>query len=215
MYKIGIKIINRDEVELKPIAQTLQLFILEGDYNINSIIKRIKEDKIVELDIDTDDGMPDFIASLEDLDDDSIEYQIYELEDNEYKEITKDDLGWILLPLWIKNLIIISFLGYFVMIFFELSPLYDLYSIKYTMDTTYAIIASIITAIIPIVGSVMAYISSTTLSDWGVIKALIIYFWYYIPIILFFIYILYLFYQVIEAYVIYYWHKYRYPEFEL
>ena len=212
MYKIGIKIINRDEVELKPIAQTLQLFILEGDYSIHSIIKRIKEDKIVELDIDTDDGMPDFIASLEDLDDDLIEYQIYELEDNEYKEITKDDLEWILLPLWIKNLIVISFLGYFVMIFFELSPIYDLYSIKYTLDTTSAIIASIVTAIIPIVGSVMAYISSTTLSDWGVIKAVIIYFWYYIPLISFFVYLIYL---LIKAFIIYYWYKYRYPEFEL
>ena len=212
MYKIGIKIINRDEVELKPIAQTLQLFILEGDYNIHSIIKRIKEDKIVELDIDIDDGMPDFIASLEDLDNDLVEYQIYELEDNEYKEITKDDLEWILLPLWIKNLIVISFLGYFIMIFFELSPIYDLYSIKYTMDTTSAIIASIVTAIIPLVGSVMAYISSTTLSDWGVIKALIIYFWYYIPLISFFVYLIYL---LIKAFIIYYWYKYRYPEFEL
>ena len=212
MYKIGIKITNREEVELKPIAQTLQLFILEGDYSIHSIIKRIKEDKIVELDIDTDDGMPDFIASLDDLDDDLVEYQIYELEDNEYKEITKDDLGWILLSLWIKTLIIISFLGYFVMIFFELSPLYDLYSIKYTMDTTYAIIASIITAIIPIVGSIMAYISATTLSDWGVIHATIIYFWYYIPLISFFVYLIYL---LIKAFIIYYWYKYRYPEFEL
>jgi len=212
MYKIGIKITNREEVELKPIAQTLQLFILEGDYSIHSIIKRIKEDKIVELDIDTDDGMPDFIASLDDLDDDLVEYQIYELEDNEYKEITKDDLGWILLSLWIKTLIIISFLGYFVMIFFELSPLYDLYSIKYTLDTTYAIIASIITAIIPIVGSIMAYISATTLSDWGVIHATIIYFWYYIPLISFFVYLIYL---LIKAFIIYYWYKYRYPEFEL
>jgi len=212
MYKIGIKIINIDKAVLKPIAQTLQLFILEGDYSIHSIIKRIKEDKIVELDIDTDDGMPDFIASLEDLDEDLIEYQIYELKDNEYKEITKDDLETMLTPNWIKTLIVISVLGYFVMIFFELSPIYSLYTIKYTMDTTYAIIASIITAIIPIVGSVMAYISSTTLSDWGVIKAVIIYFWYYIPLISFFVYIIYL---LIKAFIIYYWYKYRYPEFEL
>jgi len=212
MYKIGIKVINTDEVELKPIAQTLQLFILEGDYRINSIIKRIKEDKIVELDIDTDDGMPDFIASLEDFDDDSIEYQIYKLEDNEYEEITKDDLDTMLTPNWIKTLMVISVLGYFVMIFFELSPIYDLYSIKYTLDTTSAIIASIVTAIIPIVGSVMAYISSTTLSDWGVIKAVIIYFWYYIPLISFFVYLLYI---LIKALILYYWYKYRYPEFEL
>jgi len=212
MYKIGIKIINRDEVELKPIAQTLQLFILEGNYSINYIIKRIQEDKIVELDIDIDDGMPDFIASLEDLDNDLVEYQIYELEDNEYKEITKDDLGWILLPHWIKNLIVISFLGYFIMIFFELSPIYDLYSLQYKLDTTLAIISSIVTAIIPIVGSIMAYISVTTIWHWGVIHATIIYFWYYTPIISFFVYLLYI---LIKAYVIYYWYKYRYPEFEL
>jgi len=212
MYKIGIKITNRDEIELKPIAQTLQLFILEGDYSIHSIIKQIKEDKIVELDIDTDDGMPDFIASLDDLDNDLVEYQIYELENNEYKEITKDDLGWMLFPLWIKAIINISFIGYLIMIIFEIYPIYDLYSVKYTLGTVSAIVASIVTAIIPIVGSIIAYISTTTIWQWGVIHAIIIYFWYYIPIILFFIYALYM---IIKNYGTYYWYKYRYPEFEL
>jgi len=212
MYKIGIKIINIDELELKPIAQILQLFILEGDYNINNIIKQIKEDKIIEIDIDTDDGMPDLIASLEDWDDDSIEYQIYKLEDNKYKEISKDDLEAMLTPNWISNIIAISFIGYFVMIFFEIFAIYDLYTIKYTLDTTSAIISSIVTAIIPIVGSVMAYISATTLWHWGAIKAIIIYFWYYIPLILFLLYLLYI---LILGYGAYYWYKYRHPEFEL
>lgn len=212
MQKIGIKIINIDEVELKSISQTLQLFILEGDYSINSIIKKIKEDKIVELDIDTDDGMPDFIQSLEDWDDELIEYQLYKLEDNKYKEITRDNLETMLTPNWISNIVVISLLGYFVMIFFEIFAIYDLYHITYKLDTISSSISSIVTAIIPILGSIMAYISATTLWDWGAIKAIVIYFWYYIPLLSFFLYLLYM---IIKGFGTYYWYKYRYPEFEL
>ena len=206
MQKIGIKIINIDEIDIKSVAMSLQLFIIDGDYKINSIIQQIKNQNIVVLDVSKEDNMPDFTDIAEEFDESNIEYKLYKNRNNSWKETTLDDLNLYRVPKLIMLSVIVVLLGYIVMGLIGTFCITNFYHTKYEFDYFIAFIGGAITSFIPIVGSTLSYISATELWHWSSLKASILFFGYYLPIVLFLLYILYI-------YAKYYWYRYKYPDF--
>ncbi|NOZ90129.1 MAG: hypothetical protein GXO60_02465 [Epsilonproteobacteria bacterium] len=211
MDKIGIKITDIDEFEIKSVAQTLQRFIVEGDYRLSTILNQIQNQDIISLDISKEDKMPEFTSVAEEFDELGVEYQLYKKEkDNSWKESKIEDLNLYRVPKSLILSISIVILGYFVMGVVGAFTITDLYHTKYGFDYIVSFISAVVTSFIPLVGSIVAYISATELWQWSSLKAFIYFFWYYTPIVL---YLLYFTYIIIKSYGQYYWYRYRYPEF--
>jgi len=211
MDKIGIKIIDIDEFKIKSVAQTLQRFIIEGDYSISTILKQIQDQDIISLDISKEEKMPEFTSVAEEFDELGVEYKLYKREKNNlWKESKIEDLNLYRVPKLLMLSISIVILGYFVMGVIGAFTITDLYHTKYGFDYIVSFVGAFVTSFIPLVGSIVAYISATELWQWSSLKASIYFFLYYTPIILYLLYFAYIF---IKSYVEYYWYRYRYPEF--
>ncbi len=211
MQKIGLKIINTNYVSYKSISQDLQRFILEGDYSIASIIQQLKEEEMIVLDISNEEHMPELEIIIEEFDDNDIEYQLYQEVEDEWKEVELDDLDLDRNPEWLIFIVGVAFVGYLLFSFIEIFAIYDWYIIKYDIPKFFSAIAGVVTAFIPLVGSLVAYWSATELWDWDSLNTIILYFWYYLPIVFFIIYLIGMVLKLIFADR---WYRFRYHEFD-
>jgi len=190
MQKIAIKIIHTSEVEYKDIALHLQRFIIEGDYRLSSIIKKIKEHTLLELDVSNEENMPELTALAEEFDNAKIEYQLYKQVDEVWKESELDDLDLDRTPLWLTLLVSVTLIAYFTVGLIQTSAIYNLYSTSYEIYGLFSAIGAVLTAYIPILGSIVAYISATELWNWSWYNAFFIFFFSYLPVLGFIVYLI-------------------------
>jgi len=99
-------------------------------------------------------------------------------------------------PEWILRLIGLNVIWYGVMTFLQFFYIYDWYSEKYEWGML-SFVASGVTTLIPIYGSLVAYWSVTELSNWESYKALWAFFGYYLPLLGFILYILWIIIKVL------------------
>jgi len=210
MQKIGLKIINTNYVQYKNISQDLQRFIIEGDYSISSIVMRLKNEEMIVLDVSNEEHMPELEIILEEFDDNDVAYQLYEERDDTWEEIEVDDLDLDKNPEWLIFIVGVAFVGYLLFSFVEIFAIYDWYSIKYDIPKFFSAIAGVVTAFIPVVGSVVAYWSATELWHWDSLNTIILYFWYYLPVLFF---IIYLIGMVFKLLFVERWYRFWHPEF--
>ena len=210
MQKIGIKIIDLNEATPRNIAKSLQSFIIEGDYAIFSIIHQMQNEKIIELDVSKEENMPEFISTTEEFDEEEIEYELYAFVEEKWEQRELESFDLDRTPAWQLMTIGLVVIGYFVMAFFEVFAIYDWYNIRYELSGIASSIGAVVTAVIPVVGSLFAYWSATELWQWNSYVALILYFWYYLPIVLFLIYAIFWILKLLYAER---WYQFRYSEF--
>ena len=210
MQKIGLKIINTNYVQYKSISQDLQRFIIEGDYSISSIVVRLKNEEMIILDVSNEEHMPELEIIMEEFDDNDVEYQLYQEIDDVWEEVALDDLDLDRNPKWLIVAVGIAFVGYLIFSFVEIFAIYDWYTLKYDIHGFFSSIASVVTAFIPLVGSFVANWSATELWHWDKLTTLILYFWYYLPLLSF---IVYLIGMVLKLLFADRWYRFRHPEF--
>ncbi|CAA6814655.1 MAG: Unknown protein [uncultured Sulfurovum sp.] len=213
MKKVAIKFSidkHHEFDELKKIAQQLQCFIVEGDYKISIIIKQLQADELIKLDISTEENMPDFIELVEAFNEQGIQYELYNSLDEGWQKCELDDLELERTPKWLSTLVGVNILWYLGMTFLQFFFIYDWYSEKYEWGMIASIFTGILTALVPILGSLVAYWSATELSDWKNYQALGAFFIYYIPLALFFLYLAWL---LLKAFYADRWYRFRHPEF--
>ena len=210
MQKIAIKITDTSEIPYQDIALHLQRFIIEGDYRLSSIVEKVKEKKLIELDVSNEENMPEFTTLAEEFTDAEIEYQLYKKIDEVWKESKLDELDLDRTPLWLTLLIGMTLIAYFVVGLIETSAIYNLYSTKYEIYGLFSAIGAVVTAYTPILGSIVAYNSAVELWNWSWYNALFIFFFYYLPLVGFIIYI---FWLIIKAYYSDRWYRFWHSEF--
>ncbi|SFV64981.1 hypothetical protein MNB_SV-14-1531 [hydrothermal vent metagenome] len=188
----------------------LQRFIIEGDYRLSSIIEKLKEKKLIELDVSNEEKMPEFTIVAEEFDNAEIEYKLYKKIDEVWEESELDDLDLDRTPLWLILLFGMVFISYFVVGLIQSSAIYNLYNTKYEIYGLFSAIGAVITAYIPILGSIVAYNSATELWNWSWYNALFIFFFYYLPLFGFIVYILWI---ILKAYYSDRWYRFWRSEF--
>ncbi|CAA6818647.1 MAG: Unknown protein [uncultured Sulfurovum sp.] len=196
--------------DVKSLAQDLQRFIIEDDYKITSIAKKIISNERIVLDIGMEDEMPEFIEFSEELDEQEVEYELYKWVNGEWSESEIDDLELSRIPEWITALIGLNIIWYGVMTILQFFFIYDWYSEKYEMGFLANLLSSFFTALVPIYGSLVAYWSVTELGDWESYKAFWAFFVYYVPLLGF---ILYLIWMIIKAFYADRWYRFWHSEF--
>ncbi|RUM76811.1 MAG: hypothetical protein DSZ11_00010 [Sulfurovum sp.] len=210
MQKIGIKIIDLNKSTPRNIAKTLQSFIIEGDYSIPSIVYQMHNENIIELDVSKEENMPEFISTMGEFDEEEIEYQLYAFVEDKWEQRALDSFDLDRTPEWQLMTIGLVVIGYFVMAFFEIFAIYDWYSMRYELNGILSAVGAVVTAIIPLVGSLFSYWSATELWQWSGSFAFIFYFWYYLPILFL---ILYFIFWIIKIFYADRWYRFRYSEF--
>jgi len=210
MKKIAIRFSIDEFADVKSIAQHLQRFIIEDDYKISSISKKIIANELIVLDVGMEDNMPNFMLFAEELDEEAINYELYKFLNDKWDKCELDDLELDRTPAWISAIIGLNVIWYGVMTFLQFFYIYDWYSEKYEWGGIVSTIASFVTALVPIYSSLVAYWSATELSDWGMYKALFGFFGYYTPL---FWFILYLIWIIVKALFQDRWYRFWYSEF--
>jgi len=210
MKKIAIRFSIDEFANVKSIAQHLQRFIIEDDYKISSISKKIIANELIILDVGMEDNMPNFMLFAEELDEEAINYELYKFLNDKWDKCELDDLELDRTPAWISAIIGLNVIWYGVMTFLQFFYIYDWYSEKYEWGGIVSTISSFVTALVPIYSSLVAYWSATELSDWGMYKALLGFFGYYIPL---FWFILYLIWIIAKALFQDRWYRFWYSEF--
>jgi len=190
MIKVGIEFTTLDAESHLNVAQDLQRFIVEDEYAIGTIVQKLQEKKMVVLDVSNEKNMPDLTTVLEAFDEDEVEYKLFKVKNNDWDLCELSDLNLDRNSEWLLALMGIAIVGYLGCSFFEIFAIYDLYSIKYEHNGIFAAIGATVTAFIPLVGSVFAYLGATELWHWGTYITLFLYFWYYLPIIGFLFYLM-------------------------
>ena len=190
MKKIAIRFSIDEHDNVKSIAQHLQRFIVEGDYRVSSIAKKIINNEHIVLDIGMEENMPEFTEFVEELDEDMVEYELYKSVNGDWNICELDDLELSRTPEWITNLVGVNLLWYSIMTFLQFFFIYDWYSEKYEWGGILSTVIAFFTALVPIFGSLVAYWSVTELADWESYKALWAFFAYYIPSLGFILYLL-------------------------
>jgi len=210
MQKIGIEFTNLESNDARVVAKNLQSFILEGDYAISSILEQLEEEKMIVLDVSKEENMPEFTVTIEGFNEEGIEHILYKRENEAWEETGIEDLDLERNPLWLIWIIGLALLGYFVVGLIETSAIYNLYTVKYEIHGLIAGVGALITAYIPLVGSVVAYGSAIELWHWQWYNALFIFFFYYLPLLGF---LLYLIWVVLKAFYADRWYRFLHPEF--
>lgn len=210
MKKVAIRFFLDQNDEAKPIAQHLQRFIVEDDYKISTIIKKIKTSQRILLDVGMEENMPEFTEVVRIFDEDELQYELYKSIDNDWEKCELDDLGLDRTPAWIITLIGLNLIWYGVMTVIQFVVIYDFYNEKYELGGIVAAIGGLITTLIPIVGSVVAYWGATELWHWDSLKTFFAFFGYYFPLIGFFIYLAWV---IIKTLYADRWYRFRHPEF--
>jgi hypothetical protein len=210
MQKIAIEITDISEISYKEIALHLQRFIIEGDYRISSIVEKIKNNELVELDVSNEENMPELTIMLEEFDNAEIEYQLYKKVDEVWQESELDDLDLDRTPVWLTLLVSLTLITYFVVGLIQTSAIYNLYSTSYEIYGLFSAIGAVLTAYIPILGSIVAYTSAIELWNWSWYNALFIFFFSYLPVLGFIVYLIWI---VLKALYSDRWYRFWRSEF--
>jgi hypothetical protein len=210
MQQIGIRFINIEVENAHSIAKNLQSFIIEGDYSIPFILQQLQNEERIVLDVSNEKNMPEFTVTVEGFDKDEIEYELYKEVNGDWNKTNLEDLDLNRNPQWLIWMIGLALLAYFVVGLIETSAIYNLYTVKHEINSFFAGVGALITAYIPIVGSVVAYDSAIELWHWSWYNALFIFFFYYLPLLGF---ILYLIWVVLKALYEDKWYQFRHSEF--
>jgi hypothetical protein len=210
MQKIAIEITDISEISYKEIALHLQRFIIEGDYRIYSIVEKIKNNELVELDVSNEENMPELTIMLEEFDNVEIEYQLYKKVDEVWQESELDDLDLDRTPVWLTLLVSLTLITYFVVGLIQTSAIYNLYSTSYEIYGLFSAIGAVLTAYIPILGSIVAYTSAIELWNWSWYNALFIFFFSYLPVLGFIVYLIWI---VLKALYSDRWYRFWRSEF--
>jgi len=129
---------------------------------------------------------------------------------NNWDKYKFDDLELEITPRWINTLIGLNIIWSGIMTFVQFFYIYDWYTEKYEWGGMSSTIASVFTASVPIYSSFVAYWSATELSDWGMYKALLGFFGYYIPLFLFIFYLILI---IVKALFLDKWYHFWYSKF--
>jgi len=210
MQKIAIKVINSPEVTYKYIALHLQRFILEGDYRISSICEQLLGQELIELDISIEENMPEFTSVIEEFFENKVEYQLYKKVDTIWEESELDEFNLDRTPFWLTLIIGITLLSYFIIGLIQTSAIYNIYNSKYEIYGLFSAIGAVVTAYIPLLGSMVAYNSAIELWNWHWYNALFIFFIYYLPLIAFIFYFIWIIFVALFSDR---WYRFWYSEF--
>ena len=210
MHKIAIKVINSPEVTYKYIALHLQRFILEGDYRISSICEQLLGQELIELDISIEENMPEFTSVIEEFFENKVEYQLYKKVDTIWEESELDEFNLDRTPFWLTLIIGITLLSYFIIGLIQTSAIYNIYNSKYEIYGLFSAIGAVVTAYIPLLGSMVAYNSAIELWNWHWYNALFIFFIYYLPLIAFIFYLIWIIFVALFSDR---WYRFWYSEF--
>jgi len=218
MKKIAIKFIFEDEEQpddLKSIAQELQRFIIDGEYKLSIIMHKIITGEMLVLDIGMENPMPLFEDAIDGFDEEELDYVLYKQSPknpDSWEEIAYEKLSLELdrTPKWLYALIGFNLIWLVVMTFLQFVPIYKFYDEKYEMGTLLTIMSSFITGIVPLFNSIIAYLGAMEFYDWERSNALFAFFGYYIPLLLFLIYLLWILIKGIYAQR---WYRFWRPEF--
>ena len=210
MKKIAIRFSIDEHDDVKSLAGHLQRFIIEDDYKISSISKKIINNERIVLDVGMEENMPEFTEFTEELDEDMVEYELYQPVNGDWDICDIDDLELSRTPEWITTLIGVNIIWYGIMTFLQFFYIYDWYSEKYEWSGIVSTIAAFFTALVPIYSSLVAYWSVTELSDWESYKALWAFFAYYLPLLWFVLYIIWV---IVKAFYGDRWYRFWRSEF--
>jgi len=181
MKKIAIKFSIDKFDDIKSIAEHLQHFIIEDDYTISSISKKIIANELIVLGISMEENIPSFIEFTEELNDEKVVYELYKIVNGDWDKYELDNLELDTMPKRISTFIGLNILWSGIMTFLQFFYIYDWYSEKYEWGGIASIIVSFFTASVPIYSSVVAYWSVTELSNWESYEAVLVFFGYYFP----------------------------------
>jgi len=189
MKKVAIRFHIDQYDDVKSIAQQIQRFIVEDDYKISTIIKKIEGSERIELDVGMEEKMPEFTEVVAGFDEDEIAYELYKPINGNWDKCELDDLELDRTPQWIVTLIALNLLLYFIMSCVQFFAIYDFYDEGYDFHGIFIAIGALITSLIPIVGSWVAYLGATALWQWDGLIAFVAFFAYYLPLLGFFFYL--------------------------
>jgi len=194
-----------DSSTIREIAVHLQPFIIYGDYAIASIMHQVQTQEIIALEVSKNKKMPDITSVIEDVFDENkeIDYTLYQWTEESWKESDLYDLDVDRTPRWIYITIGLSFIAYILIGFVEIFAIYDWYTIKYEMGAFTATMGATLTAFVPILGSLFAYWSATELWEWDRLNAFLFYFFYYLPLLIGLIYLIFFILKIV-------WYSYKY-----
>jgi hypothetical protein len=215
MKKIAIKFIFEDNEypdNLKSTAQELQRFIIDDDYQISTIMQKIRAGEMIILDIGMKDPMPLFEDAVDGFDEEGLNYLLYKQSPEGWQEVQYKALSTELdrTPKWLISLVAFNLLWLVVMSAVQLFPIYKFYDEKYEMGTLLTLASSAITGIVPILSSVIAYFGATEFYGWESSSALFAFFGYYLPLMVF---ILYLIWLILKGFYSDRWYRFWRSEF--
>ena len=189
MKKIAIRFSIDEYDDVKSITQHLQRFIIDDDYSIPTISKKVVGNERIVLDIGMEEKMPNFEKFVEELDAYSVKYELYKPVNGDWDKCQLDELELDRTPEWIKMIIGLNLLWMFMVMFLQFFYIYNWYSEKYEWGMLSSTVTSVVTTLIPIYGSLVAYWSATELSNWESYIALFAFFGYYLPMLGFILYL--------------------------
>ena len=88
-------------------------------------------------------------------------------------------------PKWKTRLGCLWVVAFLCMAIFEMFAIYDWLVWKYELNTFLSVVVSVIAGFTPGLGSLLAYFGATEVWEWESVSAIAVFFWYYIPIVLF------------------------------
>jgi hypothetical protein len=216
MKKIAIKFLfeeDNEEVEVKGVAQQLQRFIIEDDYKLPTIIEKIVHREMIVLDVGMEDAMPLFEDAVDEFHELDLTFSLYKQQgETGWQEVDYETLASELdrTPRWIRDVIAFNLLWFIVMTLVQLFPIYKFYDEKYELGTLLTLLSTVVTGILPVVSSSIAYFGATEFYDWKSSSALFAFFGYYIPLIVFIVYLLWL---IVKGVYAQKWYRFWRPEF--
>jgi len=87
-------------------------------------------------------------------------------------------------PKWKTRLGCLWVVAVLCMAIFEMFAIYDWLVWKYELNTFLSVVASIIAGFTPGLNSLLAYFGATEVWGWDSLNAIVVFFWYYLPIVL-------------------------------
>jgi len=215
MKKIAIKFLldeEKEQPDLKAVAQQLQRFIIEDDYRLSTITKKILSAEMIVLDIGMEEAMPLFEDAVDEFYELGVKHQLYTQNTGEWIEIEYEVLQRELdrTPKWLLSLIGFNLLWFVVMSLVQFFPIFKFYDEKYDMGILLTLLSTFISGIVPLVSSTLAYWGATDVYDWTSSNALFAFFGYYLPLLGFIFYLMYLYMKALYSDK---WYRFWRPEF--
>jgi len=92
--------------------------------------------------------------------------------------------------------------GFFCMSIFEMFAIYDWLVWKYELNTFLSVVASIVAGFTPVLNSLLAYFGATEVWGWDNLSAIAVFFWYYLPLVLIFLFSVFVVAKDLAAFVV-------------